>query len=146
MAKADLLSARAGVGMGRARMAQQKLRSRRHTLEAPFDGVLVSCNVDPGDSVAAGSVVARVITDDRQVRFAFPRERLSSAGNMEVILGLPDGNARAKVINVEPEVDPAAQMIFATATPPRTRSALIPGTRVDVRPVDDAQRATPEGK
>ncbi|MDB4972771.1 MAG: hypothetical protein JWN48_1112 [Myxococcaceae bacterium] len=146
MAKADVLAAKAGVGMGRARMAQQKLRSRRHTLESPFDGVLVSCNVDPGDSVTAGTIVARVINDARQVRFAFPREQLPATGSMDVLLGLPSGNVRTTVTSLEPEVDPAAQMIFATATPPSGESKLMPGTRVDVRPAQAPERTTLEGR
>jgi RND family efflux transporter MFP subunit len=146
MAKADLLAAQAGVGMGRARMAQQKLRSRRHTLESPFDGVLVSCDVDPGDSVAASTVVARVITDDRQVRFAFPRDQLPTSGVMDVLLALPSGSQRTKVTSLQPEVDPAAQMIFATATPSLGESNLMPGTRVEVRPVEQPPQATLEGR
>lgn len=146
LARADLGTAKAGVGMGRARVAQQKLRARRHTLEAPFDGVLVSCEVDPGDSVAAGQVVARVITDDRRVRFAVPREQLPATGALEVVLSLPSGSRQAKVDSLQPEVDPAAQLIFATATPPDGGRDLMPGTRVEVRPVAQAQGATVEGK
>lgn len=146
MAKADLVSARAGVGMGRARMAQQKLRSQRHTLEAPFDGVLASCDVDPGDSVAASTIVARVITDDRRVRFAFPREQLPASGRMDVLLELPSGSQRTEVSALQPEVDPAAQMIFATATPPAGETNLMPGTRIEVRPAQELQQASPEGR
>jgi len=154
MAKAELASARAGVGMGRARVAQQKLRSKLHTLEAPFDGVLVSCDVDPGDSVAAGQVVARVITDDRQVRFALPRNQLPafqreqalSADALEVVLSLPGGSQKAKVLSLQPEVDSAAQLIFATATPPPQAEPLMPGTRVEVRPVADPHRTSIEGR
>lgn len=146
LAKADLGTAKAGVGMGRARVAQQKLRARRHTLEAPFDGVLVSCEVDPGDSVAAGQVVARVITDDRRVRFAVPREQLPATGALEVVLSLPSGSRQATVDSLQPEVDPAAQLIFATATPPDGGPDLMPGTRVEVRPVAQAQGATVEDR
>ena len=146
LANADLNSARAGVGMGRARVAQQKLRSRHHTLEAPFDGVLVSCDVDPGDSVAAGQVLARVITDDRRVRFALPREQLPASGALEVVLSLPGGSRQATIDSVQPEVDPAAQLVFATATPPGGGKDLMPGMRVEVRPVADPQQATPEGR
>jgi RND family efflux transporter MFP subunit len=146
LARADLGAARAGVGMGRARVAQQKLRARRHTLEAPFDGVLVSCDVDPGDSVASGQVVARVITDDRRVRFAVPREQLPASGALEVVLSLPSGSRQAKVDSLQPEVDPAAQLIFATATPPDGGNDLMPGTRVEVRPVAEAQGATVEDR
>jgi RND family efflux transporter MFP subunit len=146
MARADLSAARAGVGMGRARRAQQKLRTRRHTLEAPFDGVLVSCDVDPGDSVAAGQVLARVITDDRQVRFAFPREQLPAKPNMEVVLSLPGGVTKARVENMQPEVDPSAQMIFATAAPPEGGPPLLPGTRVEVRLAPDPEQTQIEGR
>jgi RND family efflux transporter MFP subunit len=146
VAKADLRSARAGVGMGRARQAQSKLRARRHTIEAPFDGVLVSCDVDPGDSVAAGQVLARVITDDRQVRFAFPREQLPPSEDMEVVLTLPNGVATAKVENIQPEVDPAAQLIFATAKPPAGGPLLMPGTRVEVRYQPDPEKTPIEGR
>jgi membrane fusion protein, multidrug efflux system len=146
MARAELASARAGVGMGRARVAQQKLRARRHTLEAPFDGVLVSCDVDPGDSVGAGQIVARVITHDRQVRFALPREQLPREGSLEVVLSLPSGEQRARVLSLQPEVDPAAQLIFASATPTATREPLMPGTRVEVRPVAEPPQAALENR
>lgn len=136
VAHADLLAARAGVDMGRARLLQQTLRARRHTLEAPFDGVLVGIDVDPGDSVAARQILARVITDERQIRFAIPREQLPAAGLSEVLLALPEGgDLPAAVAALAPELDPAAQLIFATATPPLAEAAgLMPGTRVEVRP------------
>lgn len=146
VAKAELRAARAGVGMGRARQAQSKMQARRHTLEAPFDGVLVSCDVDPGDSVAPGQVLARVITDDRKVRFAFPRDELPPGEAMQVLLTLPDGIAKASVDSIHPEVDPAAQLIFATATPPAGASALMPGTRVEVRYVPDPEKTPIEGR
>jgi RND family efflux transporter MFP subunit len=146
VARAELQAARAGVGMGRARQAQSKLRSRRHTIEAPFDGVLVSCDVDPGDSVAPGQVLARMITDDRQVRFAFPREQLPGADDMHVLLSLPTGIARVRVDSIQPEVDPAAQLIFATARPPVGGAPLLPGTRVEVRYSPDPEKTPIEGR
>jgi RND family efflux transporter MFP subunit len=146
MAKADLRSARAGVGMGRARQEQSKLRARRHTLEAPFDGVLVSCDVDPGDSVAAGQVLARVINDDRRVRFAFPREQVPTATGMQVLLSLPDGVVKADVESIQLEVDPAAQLLFATAKPPAGTATLLPGTRVEVRYSPDPEKTPIEGR
>jgi multidrug efflux pump subunit AcrA (membrane-fusion protein) len=122
------------------------LRAKRHTIEAPFDGVLVSCDVDPGDSVAAGQVLARVITDDRQVRFAFPREQLPPSEDMQVMLTLPNGVAKAKVENIQPEVDPSAQLIFATAKPPAGTPLLLPGTRVEVRYSPDPEKTPIEGR
>ncbi len=145
-AKADVSAARAGVNAGRARKAQSKQRARSFTVEAPFDGVLVSCDVDPGDSVAAGQVLARVITDDRQVRFAFPREQLPTTDDMEVVMTLPNGVAKAKVENIQPEVDPAAQLIFATAKPPAGTPPLLPGTRVEVRYSPNPEKTPIEGR
>lgn len=147
MAQADLHAARASVGMGRARVARERLRSRRHTFEAPFDGVLVSSEVDRGDSVHAGQTLARVIDDRRQVRFALPREQLPTSGTLEVSLALPSGSVAARLHTLQPEVDPAAQMIFATATPVHAdQLALMPGTRVQVTAVADVADNAQNGR
>ncbi len=146
VAEADLRNARAGVQVGQSRLAEQRLRTGRHRFEAPFDGVLVSCDVDPGDQVVHGQIVARVITDDRQVRFALPREQLAGEALDEVLLTLSGGEQLAKVTSLQPEVDPAAQMVFATAAVSTVEAALMPGVRVQVRPIAPLPQDTPEGK
>ena len=72
VAQAELRAARSAVGLGAARVSQQRLRVERRTLVAPFDGRVVTMDADPGDSVVAGQVVLRVFSNQRQARFAFP--------------------------------------------------------------------------
>jgi multidrug efflux pump subunit AcrA (membrane-fusion protein) len=130
MARAELAAARASLDMGGARYAQQRLRVTRSTLVAPFAGAVVTSDaVVPGDSVAAGQVLARVFSVDRQVRFAVPREDLPPPG-AEVVVTLPGKRqVHARVSTLRPEVDPAAQLVFASAPLP---ADWMPGTPVEV--------------
>jgi RND family efflux transporter MFP subunit len=130
VARAELAAARASLAMGGARYAQQRLRVTRSTLVAPFAGSLVASDLAPGDSVAAGQVLARVFSGDRQVRFAIPRDELPPAG-VEVVVTLPSTKhqVRARVTSLRPEMDPSAQLVFATAALP---GDWMPGTAVEV--------------
>jgi len=138
VAQADLSAARSTVQSSRARLAQQKLRSEKHTLMAPFSGTLVSIDVDQGDTVAAGQVLARVISDERLIRFALPREDLTKQALSEVLVRLQDQGSdalRVPVHGVRPEIDAAAQLVFATAALPeqvRGDAAWMPGSVVEV--------------
>ncbi len=132
IADAELRAARAGVGMGRANVSQQRLRRERQLLTAPFAGTVVSFEVDAGDSVMAGQVVLRVVSDDRQVRFAFPPGQLPER-QVGITLQGTDLAALGEVAALRPEIDPSAQLVFATATlPPRLPDAArwIPGAPV----------------
>lgn len=142
VAEAELRAAKAAVGISRARLNEQELRATRHTLVAPFAGTLVSADVDPGDSVSAGQVLARVFSVDRQVRFAMPRSFVPRASSSRVLIRASDGKAKAiaRIDDVRPEVDPAAQLVFATALLPDELSsnpAWLPGTPVEVSPTLD---------
>jgi RND family efflux transporter MFP subunit len=145
VAEADLSAARSSVTMGRARLAQQQLRQEKHRIEAPFSGTLVSIEVDEGDSVSAGQILARVISADRVIRFALPRTDVAEQALTEVSVRLKgqQGALRATVRTVRPEVDSAAQLVFASAALPdavRDLPSWMPGSVVEVTPVD-AQEA-----
>src|SRR5690606_32053708 len=104
---------------------------------APFAGTLVSCDVDPGDSVSAGQVLARVSTDDRHVRFAIPPDQAPQDGELEVVIREPrSGRAVvSKLKTLKPEVDTSAQLVFATAPLSQADSEggpWLPGMRVEV--------------
>jgi HlyD family secretion protein len=132
IADAELRAARAGVGMGRAHVSQQRLRRERRLLTAPFAGTVVSLEADPGDSVVAGQIVLRVLSDDRQVRFAFPPGELSERQVAITLQGTPLA-VLADIATLRPEIDPSAQLVFATAAlPPRLPDAerWIPGAPV----------------
>lgn len=141
MAEADLNAAYAAVDMVRAKLKQQKIYTERHKLVAPIAGTVIVSDVGPGDSVTSGQVLARVVSDDREVRFALPRESLpASSDKFEVLVQSKADNSqvRASVSSVKPEIDSSAQMVFATANlPPELMGALafMPGTPVTVEPL-----------
>jgi RND family efflux transporter MFP subunit len=141
VAEADLAAARSSVAMGRARLAQQKLRADKHRIEAPFSGTLVSIEVDEGDSVSPGQLLARVISNDRVIRFAMPRAALTERPLPKVLVRLKgqSGGLEANVDAVRPEVDSAAQLVFARAELPeavRELPSWMPGSVVEVMPPD----------
>ncbi|MFM2417874.1 MAG: hypothetical protein RL385_2597 [Pseudomonadota bacterium] len=136
VADAELRSARSLVSMGRARLVQQRVRDKKHTIVAPFDGTVVSIDVDAGDTVPGGRVLARVISEDRRIKFALPREELDAANLSEVLVARPgmDTVLHAQVSAVRPEVDAAAHLVFATASLPDNpiTDSWLPGTDVRV--------------
>jgi HlyD family secretion protein len=134
LADAELRAASAGVSMGRAQVSQQRMRRDRQVLTAPFAGMVASLDVDLGDSVVAGQVVLRIVSDDRQVRFAFPPGELVE---QQVALKLKgtDLAITADVTALRPEIDPSAQLVFATAALPAElpeAARWIPGAPVQV--------------
>lgn len=143
MAEAEYRGAMAATQVGRAKLSIQKNREARYRLRAPFEGTLVDCDVDPGDSVRAGQVLARVISDDRQVRFALPPDQAPEEGEFEVLVRDPlSGRSMiTKIKTMKPEIDTSAQLVFATATlilDPNQRKTWLPGTRVEVSPANQA--------
>ena len=148
VANAELQAARANMGVSRIALKQQRMRATRQTLTAPFAGTVISLGVDSGDSVAAGQIVMRILSGDRQVRFAFPPGELSlptpgsKAAATTVALRLQGSDQRVltQVDAVRPEVDPSAELVFATAPLPAAlpdASRWIPGAPVAVTLAED---------
>lgn len=146
-ARAALDQAKAGASVTEADLGQELTRSGKHTIRAPFDGIVVARFVDPGALVVPGQMVVRVITDDYYVRFALSPEaareqRVGSAVSVE-LSGDPAA-LHAEVSDIQPEVDSAAQLVFARArlqVDPARAPRVIPGMRVRVRPAAKAALA-----
>jgi RND family efflux transporter MFP subunit len=144
-ARARLTEAEAGLGIHEADIGQQVSRSKKHVIRAPFDGIVVARFVDPGGLAVPGQVVARVITDDYFVRFAMaPEQARTHASGLRVQVDVPGAAAPlvAVVSDVQPEIDAAAQMVFARArleTSAADAAFVIPGVRVRVRPLPATQ-------
>jgi multidrug efflux pump subunit AcrA (membrane-fusion protein) len=143
MADAELDSARAAVGVSRLQLSQQRLRATRQTLTAPFAGTVVAIDVDAGGSVVAGQIVVRISSEDRHVRFAFPPSETPSSGTQHVRVRLTgtENTVQTTVSGTRPELDPSAQLVFATAPlPPVLPEAArwIPGAAVQVWLADQA--------
>ena len=138
MANAELASARSAVGLGRVQLGQQRLRADRQTLVAPFAGTVVALDVDPGDSVVPGQIVMRILSQDRQVRFAFPPGAMpgvDAAPLLSIRLEGTDLSVRTAVAEIRPELDPSAQLVFASAALPDDlpeAARWIPGAPVHV--------------
>lgn len=143
VAQAELQAARANLGVSRIALKQQRMRATRQTLTAPFAGTVIALGVDTGDSVSAGQIVMRILSRDRRVRFAFPPGELGSAdtGPRHVSLRLAgtQHDVVSQVDSIRPEVDPSAQLVFATAPLPEALPdplRWIPGAPVAVTPLD----------
>lgn len=137
MANADLQSARAAIGVSRAQLQQHKLHAQRRMLTAPFDGTVIGLDVDPGDSVTAGQVVMRILSDGREVRFASPPGELPETGERWVMVRLDGTNitVNAQVASTRPEVDPSAQLVIANVPLPKPlpeAERFLPGAPVQV--------------
>jgi multidrug efflux pump subunit AcrA (membrane-fusion protein) len=119
-------------------MHREQSRVRKHLITAPFSGVVVMLGVDPGDVVAGGQVVARVISEDQGVRFAVPPAMRASArpgAAVSVVVPGVSQVVRGQVTDVLPEVDAASGMVFSRArldTALPSDLPLVAGTSVRV--------------
>jgi RND family efflux transporter MFP subunit len=145
VAEAELQAARANMGVSRIALKQQRMRATRQTLTAPFAGTVIALGVDSGDSVTSGQVVMRILSGDRQVRFAFPPGELlvskpgKNAPRVALRLQGNEQSVMTQVDAVRPEVDPSAELVFATAPLPAAlpdAARWIPGAPVSVTLVD----------
>lgn len=141
--RAALEQARAGIDVGKARIVREQARVKKHFIAAPFAGVVVMLGVDPGDVVGLGQVVARVISEDHEVRFAVPANmRTSATQGARVSVTVPGTSAIAhgQVTDVLPEVDAASGMVFARAKLEGAfgEATRVAGTSVRVSFDDDA--------
>jgi RND family efflux transporter MFP subunit len=137
-AAAELAKFRAKSALERATLRRELARAETQMLRAPFDGVLASRPVDPGDFVTGGTALARVVDDARFVRFALPAEARSGlrAGvELQLTAAGQSVPLTATLVALEPELDAAAGLGFARA---RLNDELadslgwIPGQRVQV--------------
>jgi RND family efflux transporter MFP subunit len=137
-ARAAMAEARAGIDVGKARINREEARIRKHMIAAPFTGVVVMLGVDPGDVVSAGQVVARVISEDHDVRFAVPAAaRAFTTQGARISIRVPGTQVLAQglVTDVMPEVDAASGMVFVRARldlDAARDSAIVAGTSVQV--------------
>jgi RND family efflux transporter MFP subunit len=137
VANAELQAARAGVGASGVQLRQSKLVAERRTLTAPFGGTVVDLGVDPGDSVHAGQVVMRILSEGREVRFAYPAGQLPERGARNVVVELEGSHLSlpGQVTSTRPEIDPSARLVIATVPLPANlpqSEHFLPGSPVQV--------------
>lgn len=137
VAQAELQAARAAVGASQVQLRQSRVVAERRTLVAPFGGTVVDLGVDPGDSVKAGQVVMRILSEGREVRFAYPAGQLPETGARNVIVELEGSHVSlpGRVTATRPEVDPSARLVIATVPLPANlpqSEHFLPGSPVQV--------------
>lgn len=140
-AEAELERLRGTAAVHKASLQREIARSDKQMVRAPFDGVLSARFLDVGDFASPGQVLARVVDDTRFVRFALPaaeHARLRTESSVRVVPTGSDLPIAAKIVDVDPELDPAAGLGFARARLADTRDEpdagpqFAPGSRVEV--------------
>ncbi len=94
-----------------AAVSQARETRARRTLTAPFDGVIMERPVDPGQTVSAETVIYRLADLSRPQISAEVDEIYASEiqPGLEALVSLPGASDKlqAKVLHIEPRVDPA---------------------------------------
>jgi membrane fusion protein, multidrug efflux system len=139
-ARADVATLAARRDSLRAQAREAAVTLERHTVQAPFAGVIQSRYVDPGDWVTPGQRVLDLVSVDRvdvrvDVAQALARQ---VRPDDPVTLGPVTGTVAAVV----PALDPSTRTATVRAIPDQ-QGVLVPGSSVSVTfPV---QRQDPEG-
>ena len=133
-ARARVDAARAGVRQADVEQAMKSRVRAEATVRAPWPAYVAARHVDPGATVAAGAPLLRLVSREVAVAFAIPA---SAAGRLG-----EDPRARvetetgavieASSFVLDPEVDPASGMRFASIAWPAGAPALPPGSVVTV--------------
>jgi RND family efflux transporter MFP subunit len=148
----QIRQAEAELAAARAELAVAELNLERTRISVPFDGVVVSENVDVGQFVGVSSRVARVYgTDTVEVRVPLNSRELAwfdvpaaagGRGPEAEVSAAAGGNRsvwKGRVTRMEAEVDPSSRMVHVVVEVDNPygategRPALLPGTFVDVR-------------
>jgi RND family efflux transporter MFP subunit len=117
-AEAELAKLRATSALQRAMLRRELARADTQLIRAPFDGVVASRLVDPGDFVSPGSTLLRVVDESRFVRVALPaaeHAQLELGARLLLVAADQSLPLTATVDSREPELDAAAGVGFARA-------------------------------
>jgi RND family efflux transporter MFP subunit len=127
---------RAAAERGRLTAAEAEARAQlgRHRVTAPFDGVVASRHVDPGDWVDPGVEVIELV-DDRgvEVLASVPPDvaRFLSVGD-KAILARKDETTAATIRGIVPALDSESRTVRLRLVPDTPTAWLLPGAAVDV--------------
>ncbi len=135
----------------RAQVARLEAVLEQKQLLAPFAGVIGIAQIEVGDYVTPGTIVATLQNlDSMQVDFSVPEQDITT-----VKVGMPvtastevgDLSVKGKIIAIEPRVDPGSRLVAVRAEVENTDRALLPGQfmRVTVElPPEDGIIALPQ--
>ncbi len=134
----DMDIARASLDSAEAELALARARLDKTTILAPFDGVAGLRDVSPGDYVAAGQDLVRVVDlDTIKVDFRLPESALKLVEDARKIVVVPDAlpgeTLSGEVYAIEPAVTEAGRSLTLRARLPNPGARLKPGMFARVR-------------
>ncbi len=170
----DIARAEAGVAVAQAQLEQAQIQLDDMTLRAPFDGVVASVNVDPGETIGlttplvlidVSTFLVKVTVDEVDIARVSPGQTVevlidangtTVPGKVVRLQPLPQGDTAVTAYQVTIEIDPADSLL----KPGMTASATIVADRreavlsvpvaavreVDGRSVVSVVRVDAEGK
>lgn len=116
----------------KAQVAQQKAIVEKKTLRAPFDGKLGLRQVDLGQFLSAGTVIATLQSlDPIYVDFLLPQQAVAQVSVGEKVRAkvdaFPDRTFEGKITAINPKIETGSRNIQIRATLPNADQKLLPG-------------------
>lgn len=127
--------AEAEAAAARARVAALETAIDRKSIRAPFAGRVGITDLKPGQYVAEGELVTRIVglEDEMYVDFALPQAAaLAFDADAAVSVAIGEVTARARVVAREPAIDPASRSLGFRAAMPTSGHAFPAGSLVTV--------------
>jgi RND family efflux transporter MFP subunit len=135
--------AEADLQVARALLAQTDDQLARSRLTAPFDGVVSDRVHRPGEEVARGEIVARLVNpDELEIRLFVPLRHVRAIHPGHVVDVVSDSRQfTAAVSSIVPAGDPRTQSFEVLVKAPNVEGLLASGNTVQVRlPLGEPQR------
>ena len=138
-------SAEDGIKAAQSRLEFLKVQQADLTVVAPFDGVVVARNVEPGEWVAAGTVIASIVAMNPIEAWLRVPARHSSRANSDLAAFRVRRSSSGEIFKPTkataiPDVDGRSQLFTLVATIENADGSLIPGESVTgIVPVADAK-------
>ncbi len=161
VSRLELLTARNAAAQARAQLAVVERRYDRSAVAAPFAGLVTDRYVEPGELVAPGTPVARVVDPSALKLVGVVTERdvagIDEGSQVEVTLDGSDGMVVGEVVWVGFEADPLTGKFTVEIRVPNPDGGLRSGVvgRASIRSAEhvgviavprDAVLSTPEGR
>jgi len=133
----SLEDARSGLRGAEGAYQEALSRLEKHTIRAPFAGVLGLRQVNVGQYVEAGQpIVELTLVDALELRFYLPQQdlpRLAPGQKVLGVVGRCEARFEGTLSAVDPRVDPATRMVGLQAVVKGEPGSLHPGMAVRVR-------------
>ncbi|MFT3974710.1 MAG: efflux RND transporter periplasmic adaptor subunit [Amaricoccus sp.] len=132
----DLDVAQASASSAQAQVLKLTAVMNQKSIEAPFGGVIGIAQIDVGQFVSAGTVLATLQDlDNMRVDFSLPEQQIPM-----VRIGMPvsatsevgDLQIRGKIIAIEPKIDPNSRLVTVRAQLDDPGAGLNPGQFIRV--------------